>query len=341
MAATLKDIARASGYSLTTVSRALGGFDDVAAETRQQIAAVALQLGYVPNLTARRLKKQRTDTLGFIIPTFGPRLSDPFFSEFIAGIGNEAAGLEYDLLVSTHAPDSPGERRAYQRAVQGGWVDGLLVIRTRAHDERIRLLHNHGFPFVSFGRTNDGLDFPFVDEDSEAGMRSLVQHLIDQGHRRIAFVAPPSGLMFGQLRRRGFSTALEANGLEVNPAWILTGDMTRQSGYASAARLLAMTPRPTAIVAGNDLMAIGVMQQAQGMGLHIGRELAVTGFDDIPQAGDARPQLTTLRQPIYEIGRMVTQMLIKRLNGSDELLSQQLLKPELIVRASSTGFLQL
>jgi LacI family transcriptional regulator len=114
--------------------------------------------------------------------------------------------------------------------------------------------------------------------------------------------------------------------------------MTRQSGYRSAAQLLAMSPRPTAIVAGNDLMAIGVMQLAQEMGLHIGPELAVTGFDDIPQAGFATPPLTTLRQPIYEIGRTVTRMLIDRLNGVAESRPQRLLEPELIVRASSTGY---
>ena len=197
MAATLKDIARKIGVSVTTVSRGLAGYDDVAEETRDRIKAAAAELGYSPNVTAQRLQKQRMDTLGFIMPTFGPRFSDPFFSEFIAGIGNEAAARSYDLLVSTHAPDSEAERNAYLRAVKKGWVDGLIVVRTREDDARIQLLCEHDFPFVAFGRTNDDLDFPYVDEDSEAGMRLLVQHFIDLGHERIAFISPPSGLMFG------------------------------------------------------------------------------------------------------------------------------------------------
>ncbi|MFQ5434556.1 MAG: LacI family DNA-binding transcriptional regulator, partial [Anaerolineae bacterium] len=163
MAVTLKDIAREVGVSVTTVSRGLAGYDDVAASTRERIEETAARLGYSPNITAQRLQKQRTDTLGFIMPTYGPRFSDPFFSEFIAGIGNEAGVHDYDLLVSTHAPDSEDERKAYLRAVQKGWVDGLIVVRTREDDARIQLLCERDFPFVAFGRTNDESEFPYVD----------------------------------------------------------------------------------------------------------------------------------------------------------------------------------
>ncbi len=333
MAVTLKDIAQKAGVSITTVSRGLADYDDVAAETRQQIRQIAQEMGYRPNILARRLQKQRTDTIGFILPTFGPRFSDPFFSEFLAGIGNEAATHEYDLLVSTHAPDSPGERQAYLRAAQGGWVDGLIVVRTREDDARIRLLHEHHFPFVAFGRSCDDLNFPYVDEDSAAGMRLLAQHFIDLGHRRIGFIAPPDHLMFGRLRREGFLAAMAANGLEVAPEWLVTGDLTQRGGAEAAGQLLGLGL--TAVIAGNDLMAIGAINRFQQRGLQVGRDIALGGFDDIPLAAYANPPLTTIHQPIYEIGRQVCAMLMALINGLTPDPAHILLEPTLIIRESS------
>jgi len=335
MPATLKDIARQVGVSVTTVSRALAGYDDVAAETRERILESAAALGYHPNLMARRLQKQRTDTLGFIMPTFGPRFSDPFFSEFLAGIGNEAAAHGYDLLVSTHAPDSDREREAYQRAVRGGWVDGLIVVRTRENDERIQTLCDHDFPFVAFGRTDCDCDFPFVDEDGDAGMRLLVQHLIDLGHRRIAFIAPPAGLMFGRYRLRSFQQTMADNGLPVSPDLIVEGDMTQRGGAEVVDTLLNLAERPSAVIAGNDLMAIGAINRIQQRGLRVGQDIAVAGFDDIPLSGYTTPPLTTVHQPIYEIGRRTCAMLIEIVNGRSPAQPHILLTPELVIRESS------
>ena len=335
MAVTLKDIATQLNISVTTVSRGLAGYDDVAEETRLKIQQTANELGYHPNIMARRLQKQRTDTLGFIMPTSAPRFADPFFSEFIAGIGNEAAVHEYDLLVSTHAPDTADEYRTYQRATRKGWVDGLIVVRTRENDSRIQLLTEHNFPFVAFGRTNDDLDFPYVDEDSEAGMHLLVQHFIDLGHRNIAFIHPPAGLMFGHFRLKAFQDTLAENGIPIRPEWVVEGEMTQRSGAEQAAHLMNLVETPTAILGGNDLMAIGVINQLQKMGYVVGEDVAVAGFDDIPLAEHMHPSLTTVHQPIHEIGRRTCAMLIDLINGRIPKKEHILLIPELIVRASS------
>ncbi len=335
MAVTLKDIAREVGVSVTTVSRGLAGYNDVAASTRQRIQETAVRLGYSPNITARRLQKQRTDTLGFIMPTFGPRFSDPFFSEFIAGIGNEAAVHDYDLLVSTHAPDSEDERKAYLRAVQKGWVDGLIVVRTRKDDARIQLLCEHNFPFVAFGRTSDELEFPYVDEDSETGMRLLVQHFIDLGHERIGLIAPPSGLMFGHYRLQSFCDTMRDNHLTVQPDWVVEGDMTQRGGAEAVEALLALNPPPTVIIGGNDLMAIGAINRIQQQGLSVGKDIAVGGFDDIPLSAYMSPPLTTIHQPIYEIGQKTCAMLIDIVNGRSPHTPHTLLTPALIIRDSS------
>lgn len=334
MAVTLKDIAQEVGVSVTTVSRALAGYSDVAEETRLRVVATAQRLGYRPNAAARRLQKQRTDTLGFIFPTAAPRFSDPFFTELLAGIGNEAAAHEYDLLLSTHAPGSERELGAYERAARGGWVDGLIVARTREDDARIKLLCRESFPFVAFGRTDCDCEFPYVDEDSEAGMRLLVEHFLSLGHERIAFIAPPLGLMFGRYRRQGFDAALADAGIAVPPAWIVTGDMTQQGGATAVDSLLALTPSPTAVICGNDLMAIGAMKRMQQHGLRVGADVAVGGFDDIPLAAYVTPALTTVRQPIHEIGRQVCAMLIDIVNGRSPENPHVLLTPELIVRDS-------
>jgi len=335
MAVTLKDIANELGVSVTTVSRALAGYSDVSTATRERIKLAAAELGYFPNITAQRLRKQRTDTLGFVMPTFGPRFSDPFFSEFIAGIGTEAAEHDYDLLVSTHAPDSEGETRAYRRAARGGWVDGLIVVRTREDDSRLKLLCEKSFPFVAFGRTDDELDFPFVDEDSEAGMEMLVQHFIDLGHRRIGFIAPPQGLMFGRYRLRGYYQTMAKNDLVVLAQWVVEGDMTQHGGAAVVEKLLDVDPRPTTIICSNDLMAIGAANRIHQQGLLVGKDIALGGFDDIPLAAFMTPALTTLHQPIYEIGRRTCTMLINILNGRTPQNGHILLTPSLVVRESS------
>lgn len=340
MAVTLKDIANDVGVSVTTVSRALAGYSDVSPVTRDRIKQSASDLGYFPNITAQRLRKQRTDTLGFIMPTFGPRFSDPFFSEFIAGIGTEAAEYDYDLLVSTHAPDSEGEEKAYRRAARSGWVDGLIVVRTREDDSRLKLLCEKNFPFVAFGRTDDEMDFPFVDEDSEAGMEKLVQHFIDLGHKRIGFIAPPPGLMFGRFRLRGYHKAMASNNLLVDPQWVVEGDMTQHGGANVVEQLLKLDPRPTAIICSNDLMAIGAANRIQQQGLLVGKDLALGGFDDIPLAAFVNPPLTTLHQPIYEIGRRTCAMLINILNGRALQNDHILLTPSLIIRESSGPMIQ-
>jgi LacI family transcriptional regulator len=335
MAVTLKDISKKVGVSVTTVSRGLAGYDDVAEETRQRIQEAAEELGYHPNIMARRLQKQRTDTLGFIMPTFGPRFSDPFFSEFIAGIGTEAAVRSYDLLVSTHAPDSSEEHEAYNRAARGGWVDGLIVVRTREDDARINLLCDAEFPFVAFGRTEGEFEFPYVDEDSAAGMRQLVQHFVDLGHERIGFIAPPTGLMFGRIRLRSYHATMAANKLSVADEWIVEGDMTQRGGAEIINKLLAVEPKITAVIAGNDLMAVGAINRIQQLGLKVGQDIAVAGFDDIPLAAYTTPPLTTLQQPIYEIGRRTCAMLIDVINGRWPEEQHVLLTPKLVIRESS------
>jgi LacI family transcriptional regulator len=333
----LKDVAEEVGFSVTTVSRALAGYDDVAEETRRLIAQTAEEMGYHPDAVARRLRKQRTDTLGFVIPTWGPRFSDPFFSELLTGIGNEAASQDFDLLVSTRPPDTGDEAQAYERLVRERRVDGLMLTRTRISDMRVAYLLEQGFPFVSFGRTQVPGAFACVDVDGEQAVFDATKYLIELGHRDIAVILPPADLMFTLYRRTGFCRAMEGHGLVVDSSWMESGNLTERGGYAAATRLLARPPRPTAVIAGNDLIAIGAMRAAREHELVVGRDLSVIGFDDIPVAEHANPPLTTVRQPIYEIGRCMCHMLVKILLGELEVTNgyQVFFESELVIRDSS------
>jgi len=269
-----------------------------------------------------------------IIPTFGPRFSDPFFSELLAGIGNRAAQLGYDMLVSTRSPGEE-ERAAYQAAINGRRVDGFVLVRTRRQDERISILQEADFPFAAFGRAEERLDFPFVDEDSTYGMKLVVEHLASLGHERIACLAPPSELMFAHYRLQGFKEGLTEADLQADNSLILIGDLTQRGGYEQASKLLDLPSPPTAIAACNDLMAFGAMSAAQDRGLMVGKDIAITGFDDIPMSEFSHPSLTTLHQPLYQIGGMVCEMLIQLIRGEPLDEKYILLKPELMVRQSS------
>lgn len=334
MTVTLKDIAERVGRSITTVSRALAGYEDVSESTRREIEKVAQELGYEPNIVAQQLQKRRTDTIALIMPTFGPRFSDPFFSEFLAGVGNEAARQGFDLLVSTRPPGSQ-EEQTYLKAIRSRRVDGFIIVRTRRQDARISLLRQHNFPFAVFGRVETDNNFPLIDEDSETGTALVVKHLIELGHTRLACIAAPSDLMLSYYRLKGFVDTLTAHGLIVDDRLVVEGDLTQRSGREVAAQLLDLSNPPTAIVACNDLMALGAMNTAQERGLVVSKDISISGFDDIPLAEHAHPPLTTLHQPIYKIGTMVCQMLIRVITGEPEANQQIILQPSLMVRQST------
>jgi LacI family transcriptional regulator len=334
MAVTLKDIANRVGKSVTTVSRALADYNDVSPATKKIVKEVAAELDYSPNTVARRLQKRQSDTIGLILPTFGPRFADPFFSELIAGIGNKAHTLGYDLLVSTSAPGDD-ELRTYQEMVGGRRVDGFLIVRTRRDDPRINLLTEANFPFIAFGRTGNNNRFPFVDEDGTHGMQLIGEHLSKHGHQKVAYISPPAVYMFSHYRKIGLLKGLREHGVKLDPAYVREGDLTQRGGYLEALTLLNLPNPPTAIAAGNDLMAFGAISAAQELGYTVGEGITITGFDDIPMAEHAHPGLTTVHQPIYDIGGIICEMLIRVLNREELSERHKLLIPQLMVRNSS------
>lgn len=337
MPLTIRDVAQKLNISITTVSRALDGYDDVAAETRQRVIETAQQMGYTPNRAARQLRRQRTDTIGYIIPSNGSGFADPFFSEFIAGLGDEAVAHNYDLLISTAPPASADEKALYQRWVQGGKVAGMVLNRVYLNDWRLQYLSELGIPHVSLERSPSDPDFVGVEADSYHGVLELMAYLINQGHSHIAYIGAAPDLKIDQDRCGGYQAGLTAANITVNPQLIVRADLTREGGYQATRRLLALASPPTAIVCINDLTALGAMHAAHEQGLKVGRDIAIAGFDGISDAAYTQPPLTTLDQPVYTIARQLALMLLALING--ETLAERHVKfqPKLITRESTGG----
>ena len=226
MKVTIEDIARKVGKSITTVSRALNDYPDVSPETKALVRRIADELGYSPSMLAQRLQKQRTDTIGLVVPTYEPRMVDPFFSEFSAGVSKQAAEDGFDLLVTTSLTGED-DTRVYHDIAKSGRVDGFIIARTKVNDARIRYLREIAFPFTSFGRTSGDSEYPFVDVDSYSGMRSLVDHLVMLGHRSFAAITAPLDLNFSMQRLSGIQDALQQHGLSIGAEHRLSGNLTQ------------------------------------------------------------------------------------------------------------------
>jgi LacI family transcriptional regulator len=229
------------------------------------------------------------------------------------------------------------EMNSYRNKVQSYRVDGFIIVRTRRQDARIDYLCNAKFPFASFGRIEGVCEFPYVDMDNRYGMRLISRHLAGLGHQKIAFIAAPDYLMFAHARLEGFKEGLEEESIRLDDSMVVVGDLTQLDGFRQAEILLDRSHAPTAIVACNDLMALGAISAAQKRDMKVGEDIAIIGFDDIPQAELNHPSLTTLHQPLYKIGSMVCEMLIQCLKGEQLEVQTILLKPTLIIRESCGG----
>jgi len=336
MPVTLKDIARESGFSVTTVSRALTGYDDVSQKTRSHILKIADELGYQANHIARQLQGQRTHTLGLIMPARAHTHDDDFFSVLLKGITYEAARNGFDVLTGAAQPDT-SELDAYRRIVGGGRVDGMIVARTYRSDARIDYLKSVNCPFIVHGRLapEENSDFDYIDVDSEFGILMVTEHLIFKGHKHIGLILPEPDLAFTPYRLNGYREALEKHNIPYRDEYTLHGNLTYQSGYDAANTLLDKHPHLTAIVSANDWMALGAMAVAGERGYPVGETFGIAGYDDIPAASHAEPALTTVRQPIYNIGEQLAQQLLAIINEDSASHFQYLIKPELVVRDSS------
>lgn len=330
-ATTIEDVARAAGVSRQTVSNTINSPERVRPETLSRVQAAIDALGYRPNRAARSLRSRATRMLGYRIEPVRPDAVSPVLDRFLHALADAAKDDGYHLLLFTAGPDD--EQTTYAELVRSAVVDGFVISGTDHADPRPKWLLELGVGFVAFGRT-DRDDHPWVDVDNAAGTTAVVEHLVERGHRRIAFLGWPEGSVTGDARADGWRATLALHGLDATGLDPRDLD-TVESGVRLAAHLLDSADPPTAYVCVSDVLALGALQTLTARGVAVGAGgVAVTGFDDTPTAALVSPSLTSVRQPLEEVGRTVIRLLTGTLAGH-AATPGVLLEPALVVRHSS------
>jgi DNA-binding LacI/PurR family transcriptional regulator len=332
---SIREVAQAAGVSVTTVSYVLNNKGNISEETRQKVLEVVEKLGYVPRVGAQSLRDNRARIIGYPWNfDYNPRETNTVLEEFLHHTMFYVEQRGRHLLL-VRAPSEDG-LVVYDDLIKSQRIDGFILSHTVFDDDRLPHLFKSKFPFVAFGRSMSPLDeaMSWVDVDGEGGIRLVVQHLFEQGHRHIGFLGWPPGSVSGDARFRGYTATLAELGLSFDSDLVVITEHRMASGYQAAQHLMQLPNPPTAIIAISDTIALGAMLAFRDMG----RYAAITGFDDMPIGEFHTPSLTSVRQPIMEIAALLVDMLIQQIDEPDIYLPQQhLLLPSLVIRESSLG----
>ena len=333
---TLEEVASRAGVSRATVSRVVNGSPKVSPDVRRAVEAAVSELGYIPNRAARSLVTRRSGSVGVVItePT-GRLFSDPFFPRLLRGISGALTARDLQLVLLM--PSSSPETARTADYLTGGHVDGILLVSLHGEDPLPDRLVRAGVPFVVGGRPLRTPQASFVDVDNRGGARSAVEHLLAGGHRVVATITGPSDMGAGVDRLAGYREALADAGIAPDPNLEAYGDFTQEGGSAAMERLLTARPDIDAVFAASDLMASGAMAVLEAAGRRIPQDVAVVGYDDSPVATSVRPRLTSVRQPIEEMGHEMARLLVDAVEGTDPVQRRVILATELVRRASSAG----
>jgi LacI family transcriptional regulator len=335
---TIKELARVSGVSVGTVSRALNGYADVRPETRERIMRLARELDYTPAAAARSLVTQRSHIIGVFMETGEghPDLQHPFFHEVLGGLKQRVGAEGFDLLL--FASERPGNGygpHSYLKRARHHNVDGCALIGLDPDDAEVRRMARAEIPCIGIDMNLEGDNVEVVMSDNEGGAIAAVRHLHDLGHRRIATITGMVDSRPGADRLRGYRAAVQAAGLAYRDDYVAYGDFYAESGREATANLLALDEPPTAIFAAADMMAIGAIRAAAEAGLRVPEDLSIVGFDDIQLASHFNPPLTTMRQDKLGLGGAAGDGLVARIAGDPDRPALRTLPVELVVRGST------
>ena len=329
---TLEAVARRAGVSRATVSRVVNGSTSVAASIREAVNRAVEELGYVPNQAARSLVTQRTESIALILPETASRVfsDDLFFPAIIRGVGVELEAADKQLVLMMAGSAASHDR--VERYAVAGHVDGVMFASMHGADPLPGTLVRLGIPVICSGRPIGASEVPYVDVDHFGGVACAVRHLVASGRRRIATIAGPQDMVAGIDRLAGYRVTLEEAGLARHVA---VGDFTRESGVAAMRELLADDPDLDAVFVASDMMALGALLALKEAGRRVPADVAVIGFDDFDISRYSEPPLTTVRQPIGDIGRTMARQLLGLINGESDLPNAVVLPTELVVRSSA------
>ena len=328
---TIREIADLAGVSIATVSRVVNGRDDVSEETREAVQRIVRERGYSANRSARGLSAGRTGFVGVTVPMVNP----PYFSSILSGAAEALDELDMRIVLCPTLHQHDREVSLLERLMHGTTDRALLILPEETNDELEVLLH-HGYRFVvvdPLKRLEHRI--PGVSSANTAGADQAMRHLLDLGHRRIGAITGPTGWFATEERRRGYHAALAAHGIMPLPEFEVEGDFQISGGVTSGGQLLDLPERPTAIFAFNDNLAIGAMQAARALGLRVPEDVSIVGFDDTELASVVTPGLTTVRQPLAEMGRMAVSLLGRALENHRFEPVHVELATRLVVRSST------
>ena len=327
---TMRDVAAYAGVSVTTVSYVINNSPLIKPATRQIVRNAIRDLGYHRNTTARNLKTNETRLIGYAWHVAeDPIRRNPLLDLFLYELAQTAETLGYHILTFTQTQGT----QAYEDLVNANRVDGFVLSDVNYDDFRVKRLLEMKVPFAAYGKSNEEWDFPYVDVDGVVGVQLTVEHLVSKGHERIGLISWPAGSRIGDLRTRGYREAMHQAKLPVSESWIEHSANTLDGAFRAAQRILSNKPRPTAIVCANDVMAFGVKRYVESIGLEVGIDIALTGYDDTPVA--ELIGLTSVRQPIPLIANRVIELLLAEIDHQTLPEHHIVLEPRLVVRDSS------
>lgn len=330
MTITIEEIAKLSKVSRSTVSRVINGDLNVKEETRQRVLQVIESVNFQPNLAARSLAAGRTEVIGLVIPAgISAIFTDPWFPQVVKGISSECNIHGYSVMLWIAEPEF--ERQMITRILHSGLLDGVIVSSMVIDDPIVQSLYESKMPFVLIGR-HPTLDIRYIDIDNIAGGFKATMHLIRLGNRRIATISGPQNLIAGYDRFLGYKQALEENNFPEDPRLIVEGDFSEASGYEKCQKLIPH--KPDAIFIANDTMAMGAFRALRDAGLNVPEDVAIVGFDDIPHASSTPVPLTSIRQPIQQMGAAAVNALIDTILYPESQHQNTILPTELVVRKS-------
>lgn len=324
--ATLKDVAKRAGISIATASYAFNGRAEVSEQTRRAVLKAAEDLNYKPHGIARSLRRNRTKTIGLLLSD----LSGPFYSELIKAAEEVVFANGYNLIACS---SYGGKNSTAIRFLEERHTDGILLLASDIDDEAIIRNTAPSYPIILLDRELSARYVSSVTVDNEAGAARMVQFLVDSGYREIGYLSGPMNSLDARHRLDGYRAALAANGIPFVHTWLLQGSFTQEGGFYAAKSLIAQERLPEVVFCANDEMAVGAIRAFQQGGYRVPDDIGVAGFDDINIAQYIRPALTTMRQPLHQMGSIAAHMAFDALNGADSIRNVKL-ATELVRRES-------
>lgn len=326
---TIKDVSRIAGLSSATVSRVLAGFGDVSDDARKRVLEAARTLNYQPNRNARNLRKNTASKIGVIIPD----IQNPFFGSVIRGVEGVTIHGGYTILLGNSDEDSEREQKLISMLLEEG-VAGIIIAPASPKPESYCSLFGSSAPYVIVDRRIESCEADAVHVDGYNGSRSAVELLISLGHTHVSFIGGLEHLSVMQEREQGYRDALMRHGLAVPPGCLARGNNRQDGGYRAMQELLALTPRPTAVLIANNLMTLGGLKAIHESGTRIPEQISLIGIDDMDWAPSLQPPLSVVAQPAYEMGEQAATALLARIREPGRPFRRITLKTELIMRSS-------